>query len=41
MEGLLIWMHERNTIQLHVQVFLRLNTWMFEHVEVTIIKLNL
>ena len=22
--------HERNTIQLHVQVFLRMNTWMFE-----------
>jgi hypothetical protein len=27
---LLIWMHERNTIKLHVQVFLRMNTWMFE-----------
>jgi len=27
---LLIWMHERNTIKLLVQVFLRLNTWMFE-----------
>jgi len=24
------WMHERNTIQLHVQVFLRMNTGMFE-----------
>ena len=28
--GTLIWMHERNTIKLHVQVFLRMNTWMFE-----------
>jgi len=27
---LLIWMHERNTINVHVQVFLRMNTWMFE-----------
>jgi hypothetical protein len=27
---LLIWMHERNIIKLHVQVFLRMNTWMFE-----------
>jgi len=27
---LLIWMHDRNTIKLHVQVFLRMNTWMFE-----------
>jgi len=23
-------MHERNTIKVHVQVFLRMNTWMFE-----------
>ena len=28
--SLLIWLHERNTIKLHVQVFLRMNTWMFE-----------
>jgi len=28
--NLLIWIHERNTIHLHVQVFLRMNTWMFE-----------
>jgi len=27
---LLIWMHERNTIKLQVQVFLRMNNWMFE-----------
>jgi hypothetical protein len=27
---LLMWMHERNTIKLLVQVFLRMNTWMFE-----------
>jgi len=27
---LLIWMHERNTIKQHVQVFLRMNTWLFE-----------
>jgi hypothetical protein len=27
---LLIWLHERNTIKLHVQVFLRMNTCMFE-----------
>jgi len=27
---LLIWIHERYTIKLHVQVFLRMNTWMFE-----------
>ena len=27
---LLIWMHERNTIKLHVQAFLRMNTWMFD-----------
>ena len=27
---LLIWMHERNTIKLQVQVFVRTNTWMFE-----------
>jgi hypothetical protein len=27
---LLIWMHERNTIKLHVQFFLRMNTWVFE-----------
>jgi len=27
---LLIWMHERNIIKLHVQVFLRLNTSIFE-----------
>jgi hypothetical protein len=26
---MLIWMHERNTIKLHVQVFLRINTWIF------------
>ena len=26
----LIWMHERNTIKLHVQIFLRINPWMFE-----------
>jgi len=27
---LLIWMHEKNTIKLHVQVFLSMNTWMLE-----------
>jgi len=27
---LLVWMFERNTIKLHIQVFLRMNTWMFE-----------
>ena len=27
---LLVWMREKNTIQLHVQAFLRMNTWMFE-----------
>ena len=27
---LLIWMHGRNNIKLHVQVFLRMNTWIFE-----------
>jgi hypothetical protein len=27
---LLIWTHERNTIKLHVQFFLRVNIWMFE-----------
>jgi len=27
---LLIWMHETNIIQMHVQVFLRMNTWLFE-----------
>jgi len=27
---LLIWMHEKNTPILHVQVFLRLDTWFFE-----------
>jgi len=27
---LLIWKHERNTIKLHVQLFLRMNTWMFK-----------
>ena len=27
---LLIWMHERNAKKLHVQVFLRTNTWMLE-----------
>ena len=27
---LLTWMHESNTIKLHVQVFLRMNIWMFE-----------
>ena len=26
----LIWKHERNTIKLHVQVFLRMNAWLFE-----------
>ena len=26
----LYWMHERNTIKLHAQFFLRMNTWMFE-----------
>jgi len=26
---LLIWMHERNTIKLQVQVFLKMNNWMF------------
>ena len=36
---LLIWMHERNTIKLHVKVSLKMNTWMFEHVE-DIIKLK-
>ena len=24
------WTYERNTIKLHVQTFLRMNTWMFE-----------
>jgi len=28
--NLLKWMHERNTIKLHVQFFLRMNTWMLE-----------
>jgi hypothetical protein len=28
--GLLIRMHERNNIKLHVQVFLRRNAWLFE-----------
>jgi len=27
---LLIWMHERNAIKLHIQVFLRMNTWMLD-----------
>jgi len=27
---LLIWMHEGNTVNLHVQVCLMMNTWMFE-----------
>jgi len=27
---LLIWMHERNTIKLHAQIFLRMNTWMLK-----------
>ena len=27
---LLIWMSEKNTIKLHVQIFQRLNTWLFE-----------
>ena len=27
---LLEWLHERNTIKLHVHVFLRMNTWMVE-----------
>ena len=25
-----IWMHENSAIKLHVQVFLRMNTWMLE-----------
>jgi len=25
-----IWWHERNTIKQHVQVFLKMNTWIFE-----------
>jgi hypothetical protein len=25
-----IWIHERNTIKEHVNVILRMNTWMFE-----------
>jgi hypothetical protein len=28
--ALIVLLHKRNTIKLHVQVFLRLNTWMFE-----------
>jgi hypothetical protein len=27
---LLLWTHERNTIKLHVQFFLRMNIWLFE-----------
>jgi hypothetical protein len=27
---LLLWMHQRNTMKLHVQIFLRTNTWKFE-----------
>jgi len=27
---LLIWLHERNSIKLHVRVLLRMNTWTFE-----------
>ena len=27
---LLIWMHERKRIKLHVQAILRMNSWMFE-----------
>jgi len=26
----LIWMHVRHSLKLHVQVFLRMKTWMFE-----------
>jgi len=28
--SLLVWIHERNTIKLHVQMFLRMKTCMFE-----------
>ena len=38
---LLTWMHERNTIKQHVLLFLRMNTWMFQHVEDTIIKFKI
>jgi len=34
--GMLIWMHEKNTIKLHVQIFLRMKTWMSKYVEDTI-----
>jgi succinate dehydrogenase hydrophobic anchor subunit len=38
---LFIRMHERNSIKLHVQVFLRMNTWLFsKHVEDNIIEWN-
>jgi len=33
-------MHDRNTIKLHVQVFLMMNMWMSKHVEGIIIKLK-
>jgi len=33
-------MHERNTIKLHVQVFLRMKLGCSKHVEDTIIKLK-
>jgi len=36
---LLIWMHERITVKLHLQVFLRMNICS-KHVEDTIIKLK-
>jgi hypothetical protein len=29
-----IWMHKRNTTKLHVQVYLNMNTWMFETFDV-------
>jgi len=29
---LLIWIHERNTIKLHVQVCLRMNIWMSDKI---------
>jgi hypothetical protein len=34
---LLLWMHERNAKKVNVQVFLRMNTWMFEKCRIIII----
>jgi len=38
---ILRWVHERNTTELHIQVYLRINNGCSKHVEDTIVNQNI